>query len=195
MFMARRLAVTLVLVAICAAKSLAQEAPKPVPPPAEETMGKIFDRQLSMVEREFVSAAEAMPEKDFFWAPTAGEFKGVRNFGQQIGHVAAENLAVAESMLGEPSTVTDEDRQYGPKTLKTKADYVDYLRKSFAMAHRAASSITPANATERATGNDNRPKLALANELLWHSFDHYGQMVVYLRSRGIVPPASRPKQQ
>jgi hypothetical protein len=60
-------------------------------PSEPTTMATVLNRQLSDLEREFVPAAEAMPEDKFGFAPTNGEFKGVRNFAQQIKHVAATN--------------------------------------------------------------------------------------------------------
>jgi hypothetical protein len=78
--------------------------------------------------------------------------------------------------------------------MKSKADIVAFAKKSFEYAHKAVSSITPANATQPVKspfGDNQTTRLALANAFAWHGFDHYGQMAVYLRSNGIVPPASR----
>ena len=63
------------------------------------TFTKILDRSLNDVEGEFVPAAEAMPEDKYSFAPTNGEFKGVRNFGQQVRHVAAANYMICAAIL------------------------------------------------------------------------------------------------
>src|SRR4051812_8162941 len=65
------------------------------------TASSVLNGHLNSVERQFVSAADAMPEDKFNFAPTNGEFKGVRTFGQQIKHVAAENYRIAAAILGE----------------------------------------------------------------------------------------------
>jgi hypothetical protein len=61
------------------------------PPQPAKTPGEAIDRALSIVERQFTSAADAMPEDKYSFAPTSGEFKGVRTFAQQVKHVASTN--------------------------------------------------------------------------------------------------------
>src|SRR5689334_1323252 len=65
------------------------------------TVSKIFERQLSTVESELVPLAEAMPADKYGFAPSHGEFHGVRTFGQQVSHVAAVIYAVSASVLEE----------------------------------------------------------------------------------------------
>jgi len=165
--------------------------------PAEKfTVANQLDRQVTVVEHEFVPAAEAMPDDKFDFAPTGGEFKGVRTFGQQVTHVASTNYMIAAAILGEkPPVETEGPGENGPVSLKTKSDKVKYLKDSFVYAHKAVASITDQNMI---TPMDNpfNPKakttrLNMASVFGWHSFDHYGQMVEYLRMNGIVPPASR----
>jgi len=70
---------------------------------------------------------------------------------------------------------------------------VKYLKDAFAYGHKAMQSITDKNATaliKSAFGDRQVPRLSMASIATWHSFDHYGQMVVYARMNGIVPPAS-----
>jgi hypothetical protein len=85
----------------------------------------------------------------------------------------------------------------GPDSLKTKADIVKFLKDSFAYAHKAYGTINEGNATGQVqspfgSGKATRLGLAILNE--GHNFDHYGQMVEYLRMNGIIPPASRGQQ-
>jgi uncharacterized damage-inducible protein DinB len=172
-------------------------APSDQPPP-KLTVAQILDRQLTTLEKEFVPAAEAMPDDKFNFAPTQGEFKGVRTFALQVKHVAHTNFLLFSGLLGEklPPNVDPKDEN-GPDRLTSKADILKYLKDSFAMGHRAMSALSEANLTERVTGPDGKPgptRLAAANLTVWHSFDHYGQMVEYLRMNGIVPPASRNSQ-
>ncbi|MGH9774894.1 MAG: DinB family protein [Candidatus Acidiferrales bacterium] len=155
-------------------------------PAAKPTIASVLDSQLSTVEREVVGAAEAMPEDKYSFAPTTGEFKGVRTFGEQVKHIAAANYRFFDTILGEKSPANES----GPDALKTKAQIVQYLKDSFALGHRAIATITPENAAELlADGKSTR--LQYASMGCWHPMDHYGQMVEYLRMNGIIPPASR----
>lgn len=133
----------------------------------------LIDQQLARMESQFVPAMEAMPEEHFDFVPAGGAFQDVRTFAQQVLHVAETNNQIAGQILGDKTA---------PKPASTaKADIVDYVKASFAYAHRAVLAVD----------EQDLRKLAAANLLVWHGFDHYGQMVVYLRLNGIVPPASR----
>jgi hypothetical protein len=174
----------------------AKPAAAPDQPPPKLTLAQIMDRQLAALESEFVPAAEAMPEDKFNFAPTQGEFKGVRTFALQIKHVAHTNFMLFAGLLGEklPANV-DPKEEDGPAKMISKAEIIKYLKDSFAMGHRAMNTLSESNITERVAsteGNGPGPtRMGAASLSLWHSFDHYGQMVEYLRMNGIVPPASR----
>src|ERR1051325_9910075 len=99
---------TLIAATVCFALSTpafgqgAAPAPKAAAkPPEKVTVATIMDRQLSALENDFVPAAEAMPDDKFNFAPTQGEFKGVRTFALQVKHVAHTNLTIFSMMLGE----------------------------------------------------------------------------------------------
>ena len=157
-------------------------------------VSKLFDQQLAGVESEIVPLAEAMPAEKFDFAPTHGEFKGVRTFGQQASHVAAVLYAVSASVLGEKNPTDMGASENGPASLKTKAEIVKYLRDAFAYAHKAMDTLTAQNLTgtvKSPFGNNQVPRASLAVLTVSHTFDHYGQMVVYARMNGIIPPASR----
>ena len=157
-------------------------------------VSKIFDQQLAMVEGELVPLAEAMPADKYGFAPTHGEFHGVRTFSHQVSHVAAVIYAVSASVLGEKNPSESGESENGPASLKTKDDVVKYLKDAFAYGHKAMNSLTAENLTQMvpsAFGDDKVPRVSMATVTVWHSFDHYGQMVVYARMNGIIPPASR----
>ena len=154
---------------------------------------KIF---LKSVQEQIVSAAEAMPATKYEFIPSEGEFKGVRTFARQVRHLAATNHILAAAALGEdpPADAGDEN---GPETVRTKAEILDYLNSSFVHLGKAIDAIGELNETVKASPISPLPaskttRLALTVEALIHAFDHYGQMVEYLRMNGIVPPASRP---
>jgi uncharacterized damage-inducible protein DinB len=158
-----------------------------------KTISQVLDGGIKNVESELVPAAEAMPEEKYDFAPTNGEFKGVRTFAQQIKHVAAVNYLVGASILGEKPPV-DTNGEKGADSLKSKADILKFLKDSFIYAHKAAATITEANALAPIPtpfGKEKGTRMGLATVFAWHGFDHYGQMVEYLRMNGIVPPASR----
>ena len=162
--------------------------------PAEhQTVAQVLDRSITGVEGEFVPAADAMPEDKYSFAPTNGEFKGVRTFEQQVKHVAAVNYLVGAAILQEKPPV-DTGGENGPDSMKTKADIVKFLKDSFTYAHKAANSINEGNLLSpiKSPFSDNMvTRLGMATLIVGHCFDHYGQMVEYLRMNGIVPPASR----
>jgi uncharacterized damage-inducible protein DinB len=149
-----------------------------------------------LTEKVIVSGADAMPADKYGYAPTDGEFKGVRTFGQMVKHLSATNYILAAAALGQepPADAGDES---GPDAVRTKAEILNYLTGSFAYLDKAieaigqktlpvkSSPISPLKSTEAT-------RLALVVESLAHAFDHYGQMVEYLRMNGVVPPASRP---
>ena len=184
-----------VLLALVFAGSASAQEKKPE---QKATLASEVDQQLKIVEGEFTSAAEAMPEDKYSFAPTTGEFKGVRTFAEQIKHVAAANYLFFSWFLGQKPP---EGNENGPANVKTKDEILKYLKDSFALAHRAIATLTPENATEQLNGPDGKPRgvpfnsrLAIATIGCWHPMDHYGQMVEYLRMNGIIPPASRPKK-
>jgi uncharacterized damage-inducible protein DinB len=157
------------------------------------TVPQVLDNSATNMEHEFVPAAEAMPEDKYGFAPTGGEFKGVRTFGQQVKHVAAVNYLLGAAILEEKPPV-DIGEESGPASITTKADILKYLKESFAYVHKAVQSVNEKNLVETVKspfGEGKVTRLGLATTVAWHGFDHYGQMVEYLRMNGIIPPASR----
>lgn len=190
---------SLLLALPLAAQAPASKAPAPkAAPAAEPTVGVAMDGTYQWVVGQFMGAAEAMPEDKFDWAPTQGEFKGVKTFAQQVKHVSAVNFFLGAQILGEKPPAEVGNPEMGPDSLKTKAEIVKYMKESFAYARKAVQSITAKNGTRAmkfpfGEGPDMTP-IGIATLLSFHGMDHYGQMVEYLRSNGIVPPASRPKK-
>ncbi len=154
---------------------------------------QVLNQTVTNMEHEFVPAAQAMPEDKFAFAPTNGEFKGVRTFGQQIKHVAAVNYELGAAILEEKPPVDIGDES-GPTSVTSKAEILKYLDDSFAYVHKALQTINETNLVQTVKspfGEGKVTRLGLATSVAWHGFDHYGQMVEYLRMNGIIPPASR----
>lgn len=159
-------------------------------------IGKVFDQQLTSAEHEIVPLVEAMPQQSFNFAPTEGSFKGVRTFSQQATHLATVVYEVAAAIKGEKLPFDAGATENGPLTLKSKDEIVRFMKDAFAYAHKAMASITPANYNDQVAGppawGGKKVSLSyLASVALWHSYDHYGQMVVYARMQNVIPPASR----
>ena len=151
---------------------------------------------LKLAEKEITSAVDAMPADKFGFAPTDGEFKGVRTFGQTVKHLSATNYILAAAALGEQPP-PDAGDELGPETVRTKAEILNYLHGSFAHLSKAIDAIGQANVPVNPSPISPMKKgevtrSALIMESLIHAYDHYGQMVEYLRMNGVVPPSSRP---
>ena len=171
----------------------AQAKPSAKPKEEHRAVSQVLNESVSNLESDFVPAAEAMPEDKFGFAPSEGEFKGVRTFAEQIKHVAAVNYELGAAILQEKPPVMIND-EAGPASITSKADIVQYLKESFAYVHKAIATINDKKltATVRSPwGEGMVTRLSLATGVAWHGYDHYGQMVEYLRMNGIVPPASR----
>jgi uncharacterized damage-inducible protein DinB len=154
---------------------------------APASPGQVFGKLISGQAEEVVSAAEAMPADKYDFAPTTGEFKGVRTFGQQITHIVEAQYFFFGNFGAKPTIdVKSLDK------LTSKDEIVKALKESFAFAQHAAESMTAQNAFEEIPAKDGtNTRASITAFSLAHTNDHYGQMVVYLRLNGIIPPASR----
>lgn len=148
-------------------------------------------QRFSMIARSFIALADAMPAEKYAFKPTRGEFEGVRSFGEQVKHVACANFAFFNQI--EKKTPPADCASGGPDPAKTKAELTAYLHESFEYAQRVLGTMTAENALDPVEGPYGGPstRLGIATLAVWHASDHYGQLVVYLRMNGIVPPASR----
>ena len=158
--------------------------------PAAKTIPDSFNYMWKMVEKDFTSLVEAMPEEKWSFKPTQGAFSDARTFAEQVKHVACANEAWAKKLHGEPPP--DRCDLGGPNPAKTKAEILAYLRQSFEMMDREIAACTTGNLLAPVKGpyaGNNR--FEVLTSALWHISDHYGQLVEYLRMNGIVPPASR----
>lgn len=183
------------VVGVCALSGVASGQALPKPTEEHRTISHVLGRTITLTEMEFVPTADAMPEDKFSFAPTNGEFKGVRTFAGQIKHTAAVNYEFAAAILGEKPPV-DIGEEEGPESVKSKADIMKYLNDSFAYLHKAVASINEKNVVEPIKspfGEGTVTRLGMATLAVGHIGNDYGQMVEYLRMNGIIPPASRRK--
>jgi uncharacterized damage-inducible protein DinB len=192
------LATAAMLATMVAPSSVSAQSRPPAAPPVDSTMIKERANFLLFVanqRRTIVDAAAAMPADKYGFAPTNGEFANVRTFSKQVRHLAATNYILAAAALGERPPADAGDEQ-GPDSVVTKAQHLAYLRGSFDALERAARAIgdrtipvgsSPISPMQGGTAT----RTALISEAMTHAYDHYGQMVVYLRMNGVIPPASR----
>lgn len=153
---------------------------------------KTFNAMLSDFEKEMMGLAKAMPADKYNFVPTSAtfapgqktEFTGVRSFGFMIGHIASANYYYG-SMVGGLKVDADV-KAIGSMT--DKEQLVAALEQSFVFAHKSMDALTEKNAFESV--HESQTRASAAGGLVAHGFDHYGQLVEYLRMNGMVPPAS-----
>lgn len=153
------------------------------------------DALLSMFEGEMTGVVKAMPADKFDFAPSGNTFRsseakftGVRTFAQEVTHVISANYYFYSAISGTKPSV--DMKKLGSMT--NKDEIVSALAASFAFAHQAIATITPQNAFLTIKGADGiNTRATLASFGMAHGFDHYGQMVEYLRMNGVLPPGSK----
>jgi hypothetical protein len=186
--MLNKFVVVIVSLALLATVAVAQQN-APATPSAPLTVAAVLDRQLSTLEKEMVPMGTDMPESKFNFVPSGGDFNGVRNFSDHLKHAAVVNYRVGGAILQEKPPMPAD-----MASLKSKDEIMKFFQNSFAYAHKAFATITETNLVEEIpalSGNGTTTRLWLATFLIGHDRDHYGQLVVYLRMNGIIPPASR----
>jgi hypothetical protein len=179
-----------------ATKSTAAASASPAQPAQPPTLASTVDREISVVEKQIVDVAEAMPEDKYNFSPESlnipgSDYKGVRSFAVQLKHIAASNYFIWSLLTGDklPEGLKDGN---GPESLKSKAEIIHFLKDSFALGHKAAATLTSENMLQT-VGEGKSARLHRAEFGIAHAYDHYGQMVEYLRMNGIIPPATRTK--
>lgn len=199
--MRKQIVAALALAVCCMTCAVAQTDGTQKSPAAVIEPSKSFNALLSLYEKQFMDAAKAMPAEKYNFAPSAAIFvesqktdflspnnKGVRTFAEQVKHVAQANYFFANLLSG---LKPDADvKAIGD--LKDKEQILAALQGSFDFARKANATLTPQNAFESVKFDtlENITRAGVAGFLVAHGFDHYGQMEVYLRMNGIVPPAS-----
>jgi len=156
----------------------------------QTTMAGAVGQWWGMLERQFVSLADAMREEKYSFKPTNGAFTDVRTFAEQVKHVACANFGFFDEI--EHKDPPSGCETGGPEPARTKAELMKYLRDSFTYGDRVIGALTAANALDPVDGRYGGPstRLGISTLAVWHASDHYGQLVVYLRMNGVVPPAS-----
>jgi len=182
---------TLTVVACCVGLRLSAQTPKPATSPGigETAVGSIRDLWKTSIGY-VLAAAEQMPESSYAFKPTPD----VRSFGQVVAHVANGQRLLCAMALGQEPAETKPT---------SKAEIVAALEESSRLCTRAysiadAQALEPLSAVARAAWVSNgfgtpRTRLYALMMNAWHDNEHYGNLVTYMRLRGMVPPSSQPK--
>jgi len=140
-------------------------------------------RDYRAVRDYFIRAAEKMPEDKYAFRPSPD----VRTFAQQVAHVADDQYNLCSPAKGEQRKAPYTDIE---TRLSTKAELVPALKDAFAFCDAVYDGMTDARGVEPSSGAKGRSKFSYLNWNLWHTWEHYGNIVVYLRMNGLVPPSS-----
>lgn len=184
----------LALLLCAAAAPLPAQESKPAAPPAPAAAAPaapVTDPAMTGLRMAWnrvkditVRAAEKMPEENYSFQPTPE----VKTFGQFVGHLADAQYMMAGLVLGEKPPAGDVE-----KTKKTKAELVAALKESVAYMDKAfALGDAEVGKAVKLFGMDST-KFAVVGIAIGHGFEHYGNMVTYMRMKGIVPPSSEPR--
>jgi len=147
-------------------------------------------RTFGIVKGYITRAAEKMPEEHYAFKPT----KDVRSFGQLIGHVADANFGFCAAVAGEkpPNGGFESPIEKGTTT---KADLQKALAAAFAYCDKVYAATTDSTATGMVKGFwGELPKLSVLDFNTAHDFEHYGNIVTYMRLKDLVPPSSEPRK-
>jgi uncharacterized damage-inducible protein DinB len=180
----------LLLSALLALPAAAQTPTAPASPPAAPAVavpnGAIAGLKMpwTHVKNMLVRAAEKMPEENYAFKPSPD----VRSFGQLVAHVADANFMFASMASGEKPTPRDIE-----KTKTSKADLVAALKDSVAACDKVfALSDADLSTPTKLFGMDTT-RFAVVGLIVGHDFEHYGNLVTYMRIKGLVPPSSEPR--
>jgi uncharacterized damage-inducible protein DinB len=178
-------AIALLALPAAAQDAKAPAAPAAATPPAAAPIANPAVTGLkwpwTRVKDIVVRAAEKMPEEFYGYRPAPD----VRTFGQLVGHLADSNVMICSMALGEkkePWTVE--------KTKTSKADLVAALKESIAVCDRAFAQGDVDLATGVNLFGVDTNRFALVGLIIGHEFEHYGNIVTYMRVKGLVPPSS-----
>ena len=164
----------------CAAMSCVLPAQEPPANPLVSGEKGLY----AYISGALIAAAAKMPEDDYAFKPTPE----IRSFGQLVGHVADGQYLFCSMAMGVKNPTPSIE-----KSTTGKADLVQALKDAVGYCNKAYAAMTDAKAAEltKMLGRD-APRLTVLSLNTAHSDEHYGNMVTYLRLKGIVPPTSEP---
>jgi len=184
------LCATVVLGSSAASAQTPPAQPAPSGPPPPTTFAMFLKAQNNTIKGNLIASAEKMPEQSYAFKPTPE----VRSFGELVGHVVDANYGFCSRVKGEASPAAGKSFE----KVTAKADLVKGIKDAVAYCDPVYAALTDANVVEmiKVPGpNNTQREIARANQLtfnLAHNNEHYGNIVTYLRLKGLVPPSSEP---
>jgi len=160
-------------------------APKPALSPSQAVLESWND-----IGRKLIAMAEDFPEDKYDFKPTPAQ----RSFAEQLLHAAGANYFFTSPVLGEKAPALEDPKR---DHYKTKAEVVAFVKKSFADGAAAIKTKGDQGMADLVTDPDSNQQVRvsdMAYALIEHSGEHYGQLAVYYRVAGLIPPESRPKK-
>jgi uncharacterized damage-inducible protein DinB len=155
--------------------------------PADPELKVVLD-SWNDIGRKLTAMAEDFPEDKYDFKPTPAQ----RSFAEQLLHAAASNYYFTNSAIGKQLPAAEDPKR---DQYKSKADIVAFVKKSFADGAAAIQSKGEKGLMETVVYGEQKARiLDIAYGIIEHSGEHYGQLVVYYRLAGLVPPESRPKK-
>ncbi|MGQ0813275.1 MAG: DinB family protein [Gemmatimonadota bacterium] len=180
--MKRISAVAAMLVLVSAAGAHAQQAQQKASDAAVATAG--MSSVYSFAKGYILKAAEQVPEDKYAYQPT----KDVRTFGQLLAHITDANNFFCALIGGTPKEYSDAVE----KSVTTKAQLSAELKKSFDACDAALASVKDADLVKPVEIFGNKANLAAAITIeSSHIWEHYGNIVTYMRLNGMTPPSSQ----
>src|SRR5260370_22435658 len=173
-----------VLIAV-AKEAIKKEPPKPAPSPSQAVL-----EQWNEIGRKLIIIAEDLPEDKYDYKPNPDS----RTFVAQLLHVSASMYYFTDTAQGRKPRYPDDPKR---DNLKTKAEIVAFVKKCVDDGAAVIKSKGDKGMAEWITEPESKQQVQisdLAYGLTEHSGEHYGQLVVYYRVAGLVPPESRPKK-
>ncbi len=162
------------------------------PAATQTSFSSANDVLLGIFERQVLGVAKAMPAGKYDFTPASLNIPGAKYDGVQTFAGMAKHLAQANYYFYGTATGTKPNADAKAiSSLKTKDEIVSALTQSFAFAHTALPNLTAENQNDPLDVDGVKSKGTLAAFALAHGYDHYGQMVEYLRMNGIIPPGSK----
>jgi len=180
----------LALLAVMAVPSFAQDAKKDAPVKPADPPSKVLLDSWNDIGRKLIAMAEDFPEDKYDFKPNPSQ----RSFAEQLLHAAGGNYYFINPVKGEKPPAEDYPKR---DQYKTKADVVAFVKKAFADGAEIIKAKGDKGLGDLVVDPFAHQQVRVGDSawgLIEHSGEHYGQLVVYYRVAGLVPPESRPKK-
>ena len=154
-------------------------------------IAEALEKDYLRLEQQLMGVGDAMPAEHYGFKPTID----VRSFGEQLRHVAAVQWFIGAALMNREPPVDVGDGDSGPTSMTGKAEILAYVAASFAYLREAIRGMSNDDALETIPhpfdSQITMERMTIVGGYASHGWEHYGQMVVYLRLNEVVPPSSR----